>query len=447
MLSIRSSKKFTLEKNYVWHILLNEFLGLDYQLVYDEAAQDYHITLDNDRSLILSNQFFSRYTEESYAQAEHIPDSVATLTHALTHQDAVPVIYGTPHLQVGEHQIRCEIDIVASSFFMLTRWEEYAVTQRDEHDRFPLQASLAHRAKFYQQPVVDQYAELLWSMLHLLDSRLTRKRYKFRVIPTHDVNQTKRWRGWRHPWSVPFHDFVVKKNARGALRNLQSILEVKLGLKDDPYDTFNYLMRTSEKFGLQSRFYLMAGGETPHDNHYRLEEARVQSLIETIKSRGHQVGFHPSYNSYTRPLLWQQERDALNDLLPKRVSKGRQHYLRFELPTTWQIWEDAGMTVDSSMGYPEAPGFRCGTCRIFPVFNFLTRQTLSLYESPLICSDVNLIEYMRLTPEAADAEVSRVYAQVKKYQGDFVLLWQNTSLFTEEGTPYRRLYEKMLRGF
>ena len=447
MLLIWSSKKFMLEKAYVWRVLLKEFLGVEYQLTYDDSVTGYKIQLENNALLSFKDAFFGQHSEDAYAHEDHIPSAVEQLNHALSDNKAVPIIYGTPQLLIEETQITCGLDIVASCFFMLTRWEEHAVRQRDEHGRFPLRASLAHRMGFYQQPVVNQYVELLWNMLTHLDPSLTRKKRTFRVIPTHDVDRMRRWRGFKKSLEVPYRNFVIEKNSARGISNLRDIMQVRLGLKDDPYDTFDYLMRASEKFGLQSRFFFMAGGETKYDNHYKLGHLAVQDLLETIKSRGHQIGFHPSYNSYNRPLLWRQERDALAALAPRKITKGRQHYLRFEVPTTWQIWEDAGMSVDSSMCYPEAPGFRCGTCYAFPVFNFLTRYTMSLYESPLICMEASVIEYMHLSPEAAEEEIRRVYEETQRYQGKFVLLWHNSSLFTEEHAPYRRLYEKILRGF
>lgn len=443
MLLIRSSDKFMLEKAYVWKVLLDEFLGIAHECRFENAVSDYHLELENGTELILEDAFFGQRAEEDYVNEALIPQTVDSLNHPLTDHQDVPVIYGTPYCHVAETRVECGVDVVASGFFMLTRWEEYVVEQRDEYDRFPLKASLAHRAGFYQRPVVNQYVELLWRALRHLDPTIARKKRKFRIIPTHNVARTRKWQGFAQLFRG---DSGLEKSPRTAFRDLQNMVEVKLGIKDDPYDTFDYLMRASEKFGLRSRFYFMAGGETEHDNHYRINQRNVQELLETINNRGHQIGFSPSFNAYTRPLLWQQERDKLRALAPQRITKGRQHLLRFEVPTTWQIWDDAGMSVDSSLGYPEQPGFRCGTCYAFPVFNFLTRQTLSLYESPLICSD-SLIDHLRLSPEEAEQEVRWVYTEVQRYQGNFVLQWHNAALFTEEHAPYRPLYEKILRGW
>lgn len=443
MLLVRSSNKFMLEKAYVWKVLLDEFLGIDYECSFEDTVSDYHLQLENGAEIVLEDAFFSQRAEEDYVNEDLIPQTVSSLSHVLTDHRDVPVIYGLPRCSVAETRIECGVDLVASSFFMLTRWEEYVVEQRDEYNRFPLQASLAHRAGFYQQPVVNQYVELLWHMLRHLDPSLSRKKRAFRIIPTHNVARIQKWQGFAQ---LLGGDLGLEKNPRTIFRNLQDLVEVKLGMKDDPYDTFDYLMRASEKFGLQSRFYFMAGGETTHENHYQLNQRKVQELLETINNRGHHIGFSPSFNTHARPLLWQQELDKLRALAPQRITKGRQHMLRFEVPTTWQIWDDAGMLVDSSVGYPEQPGFRCGTCYAFPVFNFLTRQTLSLYESPLICSD-SLIDHQRLSPEAAEQEVRRVYTEVQRYRGNFVLQWHNAALFTNQHAPYRPLYEKILRGW
>ncbi len=444
MLLVRSSNKFMLEKAYVWKVLLDDFLGIDHHCRFEDSATGYRLELENGAELILDDAFFSQRGEEDYVNEALIPLTVASLNHPLTDDRDLPVIYGQPCCQVSETRIECGVDVVASCFFMLTRWEEYVVEERDEYGRFPLQASLAYRAGFFQQPVVNQYVELLWALLQHLDSSLVRKKCAFRIVPTHNVEHIRKWRGLAHLFDVASDD---KKSLRTAWRNLQNFAEVKLGMKDDPYDTFDYLMRASEKFGLQSRFYFMAGGETKHDNHYRINQRKVQELLEVINNRGHRIGFSPSFNSATRPLLWQQERDMLRALAPQRITKGRQHMLRFAVPTTWQIWDDAGMLVDSSLGHAEQPGFRCGTCYAFPVFNFLTRQMLSIYESPLICSETSLVDHMRLSPEVAEQEVRRVYTEVQRYQGNFVFQWNNDALFTEAHAPYRPLYEKILRGW
>ena len=60
----------------------------------------------------------------------------------------------------------CAVDIVATLFFMLTRWEE-AIDDPplDQHGRWPATASLAYRQSFLDRPIVNEYVEAVWSML------------------------------------------------------------------------------------------------------------------------------------------------------------------------------------------------------------------------------------------------------------------------------------------
>ena len=99
------------------------------------------------------------------------------------------------------------------------------------------------------------------------------------------------------------------------------------------------------------------------------------------------------------------------------------------------------MVWDSSLGYPEAEGFRCGMCRDFPVFNFLTREVLPLREKPLIAMDITLAQYRGYTPEQALEWLFHLRRQVDKHGGEFVLLWHNSSWNTFFWKDWRPVYE------
>ena len=48
-------------------------------------------------------------------------------------------------------------DIFAASFFLLSRYEEYLPHQKDEYGRFAHNESLAFKASFLKQPVIDYW--------------------------------------------------------------------------------------------------------------------------------------------------------------------------------------------------------------------------------------------------------------------------------------------------
>jgi len=76
----------------------------------------------------------------------------------------------------------------------------------------------------------------------------------------------------------------------------------------------------------------MSSGVTKYDNNYKIEEALP--LLSKIKQRGHIIGFHGSYNSYNNFQQWKREKELLEKVCGFNLMECRQHYLRFEVPTT-----------------------------------------------------------------------------------------------------------------
>lgn len=95
----------------------------------------------------------------------------------------------------------------------------------------------------------------------------------------------------------------------------------------------------------------------------------------------------------------QKEYQELLAIYPQDIKIGKQHCLRFEVPTTWQIWENHDMNYDSTLSFADKEGFRCGTYYGYSVFNILTKKRLKLKEYPLIVMDSSFINYQSVKPD------------------------------------------------
>jgi hypothetical protein len=201
-------------------------------------------------------------------------------------------------------------------------------------------------------------------------------------------------------------------------------------------------MDKSESIGVKSRFYFMSGGVTEFDNRYDIKDAK--KLIEKIKNRGHIVGIHPSYNAYNDAKQLKKEKEALESVCKCKIKEGREHYLRFEVPTTWQIWEDNGLEVDSTCGYADREGFRCGTGDEFSVFNILSREKLKLKERPLVYMDDNRLKGERIYDKKLLLKnISSLIEKSKKYNSTHTLLFHQ-SIFATEEIDYKGIYEEVI---
>ncbi|WP_234909911.1 polysaccharide deacetylase family protein, partial [Vibrio anguillarum] len=111
--------------------------------------------------------------------------------------------------------------------------------------------------------------------------------------------------------------------------------------------------------------------------------------MRRIHERGHEIGLHPSYGTFQQPELIKQEAERLKRIcaeesIDQHVWGGRMHYLRWEQSTTMRAWAGAGMTYDSTLGYADRPGFRCGTCFEYPAFDPVAQEQLNLRIRPLV---------------------------------------------------------------
>ncbi|WP_200885545.1 polysaccharide deacetylase family protein [Xenorhabdus nematophila] len=196
----------------------------------------------------------------------------------------------------------------------------------------------------------------------------------------------------------------------------------------------------SEANNLQSAFYFICGRtDKSKDADYEPEHSIIRDLMRRIHARGHEIGLHPSYGTYQKPYLIDSEAKKLKRICDEEGIKqpvwgGRMHYLRWEHPTTLQAWNDAGMDYDTTLGYADHPGFRCGTCFEYPAFNPLTQQLLDIRIRPLIVMECTIIDSVYLGLGDGDESLDK-FLELKnicsKVNGTFTLLWHNSGLSSD----------------
>jgi hypothetical protein len=208
-------------------------------------------------------------------------------------------------------------------------------------------------------------------------------------------------------------------------------------------------MNFSEHHGLQSGLYFICGHTDPHDADYMPEHPAIRHLLRRIHMRGHEIGLHPSYGTYQKPQLIQQEAERLRKICAEEgISQtewgGRMHYLRWEHPTTLRAWADAGMAYDSTLSYADRPGFRCGTCFEYTAFDPVSQKELPLRIRPLIAMECSVIDIcyggFGLTEKACEKFLELKNA-VKAVNGIFTLLWHNCRFYN---IKEQEIYLKLL---
>jgi peptidoglycan/xylan/chitin deacetylase (PgdA/CDA1 family) len=285
---------------------------------------------------------------------------------------------------------------------------------------------------------------MFWNMLQYLGIDQPRKSTKTTLLLTHDVDHPLLWPSARFFVKKLAGDLLKRRDAKEALFSISSFPKTAFFGKKDPYDNFNHLMNVAEKANLPAHFFFMAGTGTAFDPPVYLQWPFVKRLFESIQKRGHLIGFHPSYRTYNNADLFSKEKQALEEACGQAVTVGRQHFLRFQAPLTWRIWADNGMEWDSTLAYAEQPGFRCGSCLPFPVFDIERSEILPLWERSLIVMEGSYRSYMNLTPPQMEANMMALWQTTSKYGGEFTFLWHNSAFETPYYLPYQDLYHRFV---
>jgi hypothetical protein len=471
-LEIKTPASYRAEREYVIDVLVNDFLGLRHTIA-REARDDVAIALagdDSGRRLVLPDALFAIPPSDwlTPASLPETPLERWDVSGSALEPDVptppLPVLFGGrlangSFLEVSEAGLRLGLDIFGSAFFMLTRYEEAARPERDALGRFPGGSSIADREGFLRRPVVNEYLEVLWAALTSLWPRLERKRGTFRERATHDVDWplcgTASLRG---VLKRALGEAVLGRDPILARDRLVSSLHRRRGrLEDDLCYTFDFIMDVGEEHGVQSSFNFITdhtGGLL--DGSYSMDDPLIRGLLRRIHGRGHEIGLHPSYETFlnaeqTRAEFDELKRACEEEAIQQSSWGGRQHFLRWENPTTWQNWEEAGLDYDSTLGYPERVGFRCGVCFEYPVFNLRTRKRLRLRERPLVVMEMSLfgdrpVNFERALGrehERARADIAELKEACRVHGGEFVFLWHNSRLVSRRA---RAVYRQAVGG-
>jgi hypothetical protein len=375
---------------------------------------------------------------------------------------------GVPLPMVGFEKIESDViektvngytihyDILGAAFWMMTRVEEIDSDDLDCYGRFPAIASHAYKYDYLDRPVIDEWLSILCQVVKCLWPRLPLIRHTFHVRVSHDVDNPSRYAFTTSGklLRLMIGDIVKRKDVVTALKApfLCMIPTTNQLNSSDPYNTFDWIMDVSEKNNLKSAFYFICGRTNPlFDGDYEIEHPAMRDLLRKINVRGHEVGLHPSYETYQRPELIEIEAERLKKVCADEgISQlewgGRMHFLRWKTPITIYGWERASMNYDNTLSYGDLPGFRCGTCFEYRAFDPIKMEMLNLKIRPLIAMECTVMakRYMNLgTGHDACRKFMELKNAAKSVSGTFTLLWHNSQLMKQEE---RDLYSKIVQA-
>lgn len=413
--------------SYTFDLLLNEILGIPYQIT-------------------VSIEEFKNFNGQKFVYSPNsIDDSLYFPAHPLLFEEDIK----TQKMDkidwedcIGLFEIsRCpfiNFDLFASAFYLVSRYEEYLPHHVDKYNRFGSSVSIAYTFQFLRKPMVNYYVRQLNKILENHFGKIETKKTKFKLLLTYDIDNAYEYKGK----NVMQHTYALGRYLMTAqFKKFFERIGVILTGNRDPFDTFLKMDKWHKKYNVYPiYFFLLAIRRTNYDTNIKYNSKELRKLIE-LTSASYEIGAHPSFNAGTSLKTMQSEIKLLRQYSDKDVFRSRQHFLRLSLPETYYHLMQCNITEDYTMGYSSRPGFRASICQPFYWYDLRNEKKTTLRIFPFAFMDATFKYYKRYRSEKIRERLFELYHETKQFNGTFVTVFHNDILAEER---YSKIYEGFL---
>lgn len=371
-----------------------------------------------------------------------------------------------PILEVVDSKVFINYDILASSFFFLSGWQEYVYLSIYPSLRYPYRESLQKKLKITKIPVVNYYFDILKEAIQTVyhidpDIQIFGKN-RSAICLTHDIDKCNS--GW-------------KEGGLFELKNGRPFSFVKLCKKrlfnNDVWFNLDEIINIEKKFKTNSSFYFLPKkGKTKteivnqiqnklqtsepgiksdqkkkpvlktlrYNADYDLRSPKFREVINKIQDSGSEIGLHGSFGTALDLELLKQDLEGLN--VP--VAGIRFHNLLLDITRTYGILQQAGLKYDTTSGFAEEIGFRNGITFPFYPFDFRNNKPFEVLEIPLMIMDTTFRNYNNTPIDQVFSQIIEVLDQSQKFNGLMTILWHNNYFSPYKFAGWREIYEQIL---
>lgn len=330
---------------------------------------------------------------------------------------------------------KISFDIFLNAFLFLSGWQEIIGTKKDSHSRFPYHESLQYKYNFTEIPVVNIYFELLREVA-LKNKRLIEPiNFPENIIFTHDIDQLRS--GWFEDIQMNLQEVSIKSFWYIS----KNVVSKMLGLKDSYLRGMERMLTIDKENNIEAISFFIPV-KSHKDADFNLAKKQFLNVLQKAK-KTQTVAIHPGYETFNNIDEYKKQLKTLEKLSGQKITKSRQHFLRYDIHTTPFIQEELKIEEDYTLGFAEQYGFRNGIANSFYLFNFKTNKAFPIKQFPLVFMDVSLTNYN------LDNNFEKVLSFLEKikqdFNGEFSILFHNSVFSNGKYDGFEGFYKKIIR--
>lgn len=426
-------------------------LGLNPSFHYFYATEEIHV-------------YYGRHTDAQYPiRIKHNPESVEFYqSESIFNRDKVifskygkeylPFLFSPygPIFSNEKEAVTINKDIIASAFYFLTCWQEYADDKEMiPGDRYDFKESLQFYWDFTEIPIVDRYCHMFLMCLESVSKKFSRQlkwpnKSMFVMTITHDIDYWNYWTKDHLQKILKYNKDRISKQPFHSLYKYWGHLLTKSFFWDHR-KVINKIKRKEKQVLADSTCFVLTGRNSLDiRQNYFHDPASIAELKQDIGNND--IGLHGT----TIAAFDQEAMDEQLNYLKKEnfeVCGYRNHYLSFDYQKSFKILEDSGIKYDSTLGFWEHIGFRAGISYPFYPFNIKENRPFRVLEIPLTIMDATLYsdKAMNVSPFKAYQRIKKLILRARKNGSHLCLLWHNNVFDPIDYPGWGRLYFKLLK--
>ncbi|MDG1572082.1 polysaccharide deacetylase family protein [Robiginitalea sp. M366] len=377
----------------------------------------------------LQNEFFIRSHELLF---QHGVDEVEV---QIGQWDHLPCFF-----RAGERS-NIPYDILAASFYLITRYEEYLPHVKDVHGRYPPGESIAAQAGCLRQPLVDQWVYKLLAALQERFPDLKARPEPYRFVPVVDVTTSHCYalRGGLRSLGGMLYDL-----SRFRMRRVWERIRVWFRPSLDPYDNYDRLIALHKEVPVEAMYFFQFAEYSTYDKNVSTNNNKFRHLIKSVADYS-VVSLSVSYTGARDTRVMKEEKKRLAEVLNRPVSYSRLRYNRVEIPQTYRDLVEAEFKEDYTMGYSYDLGFRAGTCTPYFFYDLALESQQPIRIVPFALHDYALLRLE--SPRARWEAMDQLYRSVKEVNGTLVCIFSNELLGGHQTEDWMALYAEVLKKY
>ena len=412
---------------------LSRYYGLPFKLTPDEEA---YIKSDSPCKI--------NYSYHKIARDEIWVHPHALLFESAIHPVKIECFEHKDHKAFFKTEGDTGFDLFAATFYLISRYEEYLPHRKDKYGRYAHLNAVAFKEGFLQIPLVNIWLEDFKRLLIGKNAAFSHRHIAFAFLPTYDIDMA--W-SYRHKGFQRNAGAIAKLFFSGRWRSLSTRIKVLRDKITDPFDAYEWMDALHQQFGLHPiYFFLVASRRGKYDRNIDTGNAEFKKLVQEIAAK-YKTGLHPSWASGDEPALLTKEKTCLEQWVNRTVTSSRQHFIRFELPSTYRNLLAAGITEDYSMGYGSINGFRASVASSYFWYDLKHEEQTQLLLHPFCFMDANSYYEQQLSAEEALQELLHYYNTIQSVNGTMITIWHNS--FLGDGTEFdgwKEVYRQFISG-